>query len=1661
MRLAGKEKGGYYPTMPLTLRLAERHFEYPAGNKVRLLDPCGGQAEAIVAVARARAKSLHLVETLVVELSPENAEMAEERLRISGLPYQLLNCGFEETILSTNSVGLGWVNPPYDWMAIQGEDDEGKLSASVTKRVEYKFLKDVTPKLQPNGVLAYLVPLSVLQRKQVQRYLAGNYTNFTIRSVPDPEYDIFKQVLVFATKRRTHENDPELEKWLEAQFKDRPKALSEEDDFTYRVPVAEPKFAFRKNILSYEDTAAIVAKYGGATVDKKWEKFVELRQGGSFQPASPPKAGHTATFITSGMFTVVNLGDSLIRGAQLKILTAYDEHGNIVSINSKLAKTVKESFVPVVYRLWRNGSYKIIKEEADLVDLLRKYIRLLNEMVSRQYRPLYNGDPTREEWDKLEPLIKGKRLPGRKQYGFLPAQKHAIITMVRVLRKFGYGILNGDMGTGKGLMQYGIAHSLNAFPMLVICPAHLVEKHKREAEVVLGPTAKPVIVNTLKELRTAVENYKPGDKLIVIAAVTKWSLGPGVHRVRVMRNFIKPEIDKETGLPLGKYVVKRLEACPRCGKDQPIEITESDKPVKCAHCKEPLYEYGSTQDTYDEMRAVLTPDKHSFGAWVDGQYIPATDTGKAGKWTKNAKLTDEEMHARDTHATHRWPMALWLSKHVPQGFFKFLAADEAHMYKGSGSDRGYAFQRLAQSVDYVLLLTGTLFGGYAHDLFYLLLRTVPSFRDMYKYGDLNDFVDTYGRRQFSLSKDDAESASYGASTGKRRHTTGSKPLPGISTEIYKILLQFTLFLRVSDLGYDMPQYNERMPALMMGEMLKKQYQWLYKTLYDVIAKGLSSRDTYAMKEARALLSTWLINTLLRGSEAFRTTTIMRPMDDVNKKTGKTVKSHRPFFVRQGKSKEFGYDDAADRAWLKETGQDETALAVEGDKLGQDHRGTPEGLLEQYADIVGKEPMMLYPTVKPGELLPKEQWLVDELKEQKARGRRCLVYVQQTGTRDIQQRLKKILAKHGIRAVVIPNGQASKREAWIKKNAADADVLITNPKKVETGLDLVEYATCIFYELPTSLFVMQQAMKRIFRLGQTKDVEVLIPHHMDKSFPLNIQMEWRILKLMATKAVSAAILYGDNATTAFAQAGDGADSMAEMAKQIMADAVDADQDGQMMDGIKTLLGGIVESEREAARAAREEVLALGEDAPGMGEYEEDEDDDDAFWDDQEEEEEEEDTMSALMDNLANLELPTDLFGAAEDDEPIEATPMAPQNTIVALDGTEFVSQPLRTKKADELVEVQNGGKIAHDGSTYVVEARTNDGSVYLIDEAGTAIAAMSVENLHTKYGVRLPADIEAKVTAARQNKHAKGKAEFEANERAKVIERIEKLRARAPEDWIVWLGKKFEHEGRTYEMPRRLDPLTCVGRPHASASLATMDCSTTPPIMRSWESIAAFVKQTQMSIAPEEDCTRADLLTLRDLVAAGNKVITATDIGLPTIHSMPGDSQHVGYGVFLSKSPEYEISWCGGGAMSSTHYETRTDDDGEEYKVKAGLSYTTITVDRGHYPYDQAKYLEVLDWWLNMPQPDPIPEMPEEPTKVEPEPKPEVVIIEKPVPVKAKAVVIADDDPFADWEMEEKVTEVTSDLSVLSFTVKKGGKKAARKLGADAFSAMMASTPTFE
>jgi len=64
------------------------------------------------------------------------------------------------------------------------------------------------------------------------------------------------------------------------------------------------------------------------------------------------------------------------------------------------------------------------------------------------------------------------------------------------------------------------------------------------------------------------------------------------------------------------------------------------------------------------------------------------------------------------------------------------------------------------------------------------------------------------------------------------------------------------------------------------------------------------------------------------------------------------------------------------------------------------------------------------------------------------------------------------------------------EAWYARQTKEGvQVVICHPKLVETGLDLLDFPTIIFYESGYSLHTLRQASRRSWRIGQRRPVRV--------------------------------------------------------------------------------------------------------------------------------------------------------------------------------------------------------------------------------------------------------------------------------------------------------------------------------------------------------------------------------------------------------------------------------------------------------------------------------------------------------------------------------------------------------------------------------------------
>jgi hypothetical protein len=203
-------------------------------------------------------------------------------------------------------------------------------------------------------------------------------------------------------------------------------------------------------------------------------------------------------------------------------------------------------------------------------------------------------------------------------------------------------------------------------------------------------------------------------------------------------------------------------------------------------------------------------------------------------------------------------------------------------------------------------------------------------------------------------------------------------------------------------------------------------------------------------------------------------------------------------------------------------------------------------------------------------------LIERVKAELAEGRLCHVFAVYTKAHDVPARISEILSRAGIRTAILrASVPTTQREAWYAKKVAEGvQVVICHPKLVETGLDLLDFPTLIFYVSGYSLHTLRQSSRRSWRIGQCRDVKVFF-------FCQEGTMQTKCLRLMGKKLLVALTLEGKFAGEGLHDIEDDDDMLAAMAREL----VQKDGIGETADQIWSQLKEVYD---QLPRAAHEEM-----------------------------------------------------------------------------------------------------------------------------------------------------------------------------------------------------------------------------------------------------------------------------------------------------------------------------------------------------------------------------------------------------------------------------------------------------------------------------------------
>lgn len=497
----------------------------------------------------------------------------------------------------------------------------------------------------------------------------------------------------------------------------------------------------------------------------------------------------------------------------------------------------------------------------NLTDFIDEFGDELLESLNRSNPPVYTGSDNAHRQLVMDRL---KRKPFAAQAEVVQA-----ITALLLDRNEQAGIINAEMGTGKTMMAIAVAavmHAAGYRRTLVVSPPHLVYKWRRE------------ILETIPAARVWVLNGP--DTLLKLLKLLKLRDQMGDAYDGRQEFFILGRVRMRMGFHWRLACWKKraaggqlLAACPDCG--QVLEDLEGnlvtveefergDRRRTCSSCRGALWtlirpgkpDAGNRRatilksmcriPTIGPVRAerLLNDFGEDFLATmlVDNvsEFINLMDAkGNFVFSDRQAKRMERSMaNIEFGFGEGGYQPTEFIKRYLPDGYFDLLVVDEGHEYKNSGSAQGQAMGVLAAKARKTVLLTGTLMGGYADDLFYLLFRILTQ----------RMIEDIYTER---------DGDSHKTAQGKKLSVRTVKA-PGFSPKgIHRFVLPFTVFLKLKDIGGNvLPDYQEEFVDVPMAPEQASAYQRLAATLTAELRQALARRDTTLLGVVLNVLLAW-------------------------------------------------------------------------------------------------------------------------------------------------------------------------------------------------------------------------------------------------------------------------------------------------------------------------------------------------------------------------------------------------------------------------------------------------------------------------------------------------------------------------------------------------------------------------------------------------------------------------------------------------------------------------------------------------------------------------------------------------------------------------------------------------------------------------------------
>lgn len=514
-----------------------------------------------------------------------------------------------------------------------------------------------------------------------------------------------------------------------------------------------------------------------------------------------------------------------------------------------------------------------------VTDYLNTFGVTVAERIKNLFVPLF--DPSKEPLSP-EVLAVNQYIHDHAGYSLYDAQLAVAESVKRQLQRNKVGLIVAECGAGKtkigaaaiastaaGLYaQHKNAGLFKTFNV-VLCPSHVTKKWVREVEETV-PNTFAAVVHSIQEFDHLYQMYERGTKSC-FAILSKEKARDGYMRAPAVlyRQWNREglQIDRKTPLPDCGAVNERPDTpvfcCPECGTAVMANISRDGTvyrvPANSLFFRREHRENHKCEACGASLWTTLNPSawgrQKTWAKIGDYGFIyrPLIDEHirKAKSEALKEKLGDLSMTPGAVSAARGANRAFPLSSYIKRkykGRIYGLIVDELHQYNNK-SGQGDAMAELYDTAKKVVGMTATLINGYSSGIFYLLYRMVPSLmkKDGKDYETPTEFDKEYGVIQTTYEEVEPE---YNSNRRTVQSRVSTRLLPGVSPLVYsRFLMEYAVFLSLTDMGKDLPEYEEIPVPLSMPEAVEEEYDRI-----EAMLKSVLKNDR---KAARKILSAYL------------------------------------------------------------------------------------------------------------------------------------------------------------------------------------------------------------------------------------------------------------------------------------------------------------------------------------------------------------------------------------------------------------------------------------------------------------------------------------------------------------------------------------------------------------------------------------------------------------------------------------------------------------------------------------------------------------------------------------------------------------------------------------------------------------------------------------